>query len=256
MGFCTGFARLLLITFNIIFWLSGVVILGVGIWILVDPDLQDYLDVIKDASGGEDFLKIAAYILIGFGAFVFLVGFCGCCGAIRRSKCLLGLYIFFLVVVCAGELAVGIYVAVYSGEAEDKMETGLKESIQDNYGKSLTGPWDLVQKELKCCGGLNYSDYENSDWQKKQSDDIKIPVSCCKLNANGQIINETKCQMAMDGDYFYKDKGCKGALNDWINDHSIIMIGVGCGIAALELLGLVCAICFCRHMDRDKYSSN
>merc|ERR1711963_965312 len=84
--------------------------------------------------GDEDTLRTAAYILIGFGAFVFLVGFCGCCGAIRRSKCLLGFYIFFLIVVCAGELAAGVYVAIYRGEAEDKLDAGLQKSIKERYG--------------------------------------------------------------------------------------------------------------------------
>ena len=68
--------------------LSGVAVLGVGIWILVDPDLQDYIDVIHVTD--EEYFKYAAYILIAFGAFVLVVGFCGCCGAIRNSKCMLG----------------------------------------------------------------------------------------------------------------------------------------------------------------------
>ena len=68
--------------------LSGVAILGVGIWILADPNLEDYIEVIHTTD--QEYFKITAYILIAFGAFVFLVGFCGCCGAIRNSKCLLG----------------------------------------------------------------------------------------------------------------------------------------------------------------------
>jgi hypothetical protein len=65
-----------------------VAILGVGIWILADPNLQDYIDVIHGTD--EQYFRQAAYLLIAFGAFIFLVGFCGCCGAIRKSKCLLG----------------------------------------------------------------------------------------------------------------------------------------------------------------------
>lgn len=79
----------MLTTLNLyVFQLSGVAILGVGIWFLVDPNLQDYIDVIHTSD--EEYFRNAAYLLIAFGAFIFLVGFSGCCGAIRNSKCLLG----------------------------------------------------------------------------------------------------------------------------------------------------------------------
>lgn len=36
------------------------------------------------------FLFLGVYILIGAGSLVMLVGFFGCCGAVRESQCLLG----------------------------------------------------------------------------------------------------------------------------------------------------------------------
>lgn len=36
-------------------------------------------------------LFAAVYILIGAGGIMMLVGFFGCCGAVRESQCLLGL---------------------------------------------------------------------------------------------------------------------------------------------------------------------
>lgn len=246
MGCGTSCARLLLISFNFIFWLSGVAILGVGIWILVDPNLQDYQDVIHVTD--EEYFKKAAYILLAFGAFVFLVGFCGCCGAIRNSKCLLGFYIFFLVIVFAGELAAGILAAIYKDEIIDEFDQGLTRSIRNDY-KNNAGPWDAVQKELKCCGGLNPSDYNNSTWQNAQTSGAKVPLSCCELN-NDQPVNEAACQ-ALTSDYH--TKGCKDQLVSWVEDHSVILIGTGCGIAALQLFGLVFAICLCRSLDKEKY---
>merc|ERR550534_19875 len=198
--------------------------------------------------GDEDTLRTAAYILIGFGVFVFLVGFCGCCGAIRRSKCLLGFYIFFLVVVCAGELAAGVYVAVFKGDAEDKLNTGLTDSIKERYGSGgITTAWDALQNELNCCGGLGPDDYINSTWADSAGGN-KLPKSCC---VTGQ--SEADCQAMTSG---YHTTGCKQKVIDWVNDKAVILIGVGCGIAALELIGLVCAICFCRNIDADKYDQH
>lgn len=239
-------ARILLIAFNFVFWLSGVAILGVGIWILADPDLQDYINVIHNTD--EEYFRYAAYILIAFGTFIFLVGFCGCCGAIRNSKCLLGFYIFFLILVFGGELAAGILAAVYKNEITDKFDEGLVNAIQKDYMKT-SGSWDSVQKELKCCGGVGPDDYDNSTWAS-QSGKL-LPVSCCQLDASNQPVNADTCQKKEDN--YYKS-GCKEKLVDWVNSHSIILIGVGCGIAALQIIGLVFAICLCRSLNQEKYA--
>ena len=39
---------------------------------------------------GKYSFKIPAAILMGAGSIVMLTGFCGCLGAIRESRCLLG----------------------------------------------------------------------------------------------------------------------------------------------------------------------
>nr|KAG5702386.1 hypothetical protein BaRGS_002168 [Batillaria attramentaria] len=226
--------------------LSGVAILGVGIWILADPNLQDYIDVIHTED--EEYFRNAAYLLIAFGAFVFLVGFCGCCGAIRNSKCLLGFYIFFLVLVFAGELAAGILAAVYKDQIIDKFDVQLTDAIKNDY-KDNPSSWDVVQKELKCCGGLGPGDYDNSTWQNAQGQNVMIPVSCCKLDGT-KVVDQAACQEKTSS---YYEQGCKSALEGWVNDHSMILIGVGCGIAALQIFGLVFAICLCRSIDQEKY---
>ena len=45
---------------------------------------------------GKYTFVIPASILIAAGLFVVFVGFCGCVGAIKENKCLLGTVMFFL----------------------------------------------------------------------------------------------------------------------------------------------------------------
>lgn len=246
MGCAVGCARLLLIGFNFVFWLSGVAILGVGVWILVDPNLQDFIDVVHITE--DEHFRNAAYILIAFGAFIFLVGFCGCCGAIRNSKCLLGFYILFLVMVFAGELAAGILAAVYKTEIIKKFETELGTSIKIDYREKSS--WDVVQAKLECCGGVSVNDYDNSTWQTKQQPGIKIPASCCILSSDGNPENEDECKAKISK---YFEQPCKDKLVQWVESHSVILIGVGCGIAGLQIFGLIFAILLCRSVDQEKY---
>lgn len=77
---------------NILFFLAGAAVLGVGIWIRVDKSLENFRG---PDTGLEDFrnaLNTSAYVLIAFGAFTFLVGFCGCCGAMKNNKVSNGLH--------------------------------------------------------------------------------------------------------------------------------------------------------------------
>jgi len=53
------------------------------------------------------------------------------------------------------------------------------------------------------------------------------------------------CQ-AMNADQMYQD-GCYDSIEDWIESNSIILIGVGIGIACLEIFGFIFAVCLCRN---------
>ena len=68
-----------------LFQLLGCAILGCGLWIRFDPQFEKYVN--SSATFGE--LYIGSYILLGVGACVMVVGFLGCCGAIRESQRLL-----------------------------------------------------------------------------------------------------------------------------------------------------------------------
>lgn len=74
--------------FRFIFQLVGTATLSVGIWVEVDN--QHLFDLTKDVSGSDlsdtdipSLLENAVIVLIGAGAFIFLLGFLGCCGALQ-----------------------------------------------------------------------------------------------------------------------------------------------------------------------------
>lgn len=58
--------------------------MGLGIWILIDKDL-------KDLTATESFaiLQYLGYAAVVVGGAIMIIGFFGCCGAIRESQCLL-----------------------------------------------------------------------------------------------------------------------------------------------------------------------
>ncbi len=77
--------------------------LGIGIWVLVDNGtIQTVMARIPTNSvfsssdldnivSGTSYLKTAAIGFCVAGGIMFLIGFCGCCGAIKENKCMLGI---------------------------------------------------------------------------------------------------------------------------------------------------------------------
>lgn len=67
--------------------LSGGTLLGVGIWVKVDG--ESFLKIFGTLSSSILQVVNVAYLLIVIGAILLVVGFLGCYGAQKESKCLL-----------------------------------------------------------------------------------------------------------------------------------------------------------------------
>ena len=57
--------------------------MGVGVWVLVDP--MGFREIVA----ANPLLFTGVYVILAMGGMLFLLGFLGCCGAIRENKCLL-----------------------------------------------------------------------------------------------------------------------------------------------------------------------
>lgn len=70
--------------------MAGAAVLGVGIWVKVDStSFFSLLDKIPGAPEELNQVLNVGYLLIAVGSVLLLLGFLGCCGAIKESKCML-----------------------------------------------------------------------------------------------------------------------------------------------------------------------
>ncbi|XP_062397541.1 CD9 antigen-like [Sardina pilchardus] len=136
--------KYLLFIFNFIFWLMGSLVLAVGLWLRLDPEVISLLK----ADGAPDTFFIGVYILIAAGGLVMLVGFFGCCGAVRESQCLLGLFFASLLIIFGAEVAAGVFGFLSKDKIIEDIQNYYSESLKDNNNGTVSD----YSKVLGCCG--------------------------------------------------------------------------------------------------------
>jgi len=283
MGLNCGakFAKIVLFIFNIIFFLGGAAILGVGIWIVVDTgSYMDFLNKV-DTSGTAadtagniltnnlDYVKAVGYVLIGVGSFIFLVGFLGCCGAIKQWRPLLVAYAILLMILMAIQIGVAIYVGAYRGEAVEAVKKDLLEWIK-NYGyiqasltttgnlkpeqtkgfmtnlTATTNGWNAMQVYLQCCGVTNYRDFQNAPFYRDHAIDKfrDVPSFCCKMDEPVELhLADPKCFDKPTPANSNMDTGCVAKVEAYLASPAVI--GVAVGIGLIELVGIIFSFCLC-----------
>ncbi|XP_036426972.1 tetraspanin-2a [Colossoma macropomum] len=138
--------KYLLFFFNFIFWLSGSLVLAVGLWLRFDPNTSSLLN----EDGAPETFFIAVYILIGAGGIMMLVGFCGCCGAVRESQCLLGSFFACLLVIFGAEVAAGVFGFLKKDKVIEEVTNFYRSSIAES--SNSTSIMTIYHKILECCG--------------------------------------------------------------------------------------------------------
>ncbi|XP_067654400.1 tetraspanin-1-like [Haliotis asinina] len=170
---------------NVVFSIIGVVTVGTGIFIKVHPSPAQFLTNL-DVDGYDQYVDNSAWIIIVFGALVLLVSLCGCVGAYNKSKCLLGMYITFTLIVVFGALAVWISTIIIIVKFQTIREStpSVTKILQSKYkgeATAFTKPWNFLQSQFQCCGVSNFTDYHVVFTGKDQG---KVPKSCCMSSDN------------------------------------------------------------------------
>lgn len=141
--------KYLLFVFNFIFWVMGSLVLAVGLWLRFDPETVSLLN----GEGAPDTFFIGVYILIGAGSLVMLVGFFGCCGAVRESQCLLGSFFACLLIIFGAEVAAGVFGFLNKDKIIQDVQSFYKTSYDENTNGTMIQ--NSYHKVLNCCGTEN-----------------------------------------------------------------------------------------------------
>ncbi|XP_009981308.1 PREDICTED: tetraspanin-8 [Tauraco erythrolophus] len=211
--------------FNFVFWVCGSVILGVSIWIRVSKDAQQDLEI--DSS-----LFAGANLLIAVGSIIMVLGFLGCCGAIKESRCMLLLFFIGLLLILILQITAGILGAVYKSQAEKSLKEALQAAVSSlqsstEQAKVFQEKFQKFERENKCCGLLNGPE----DWGKNFNTGSN-KVCECEVNSRSTDL----CRVYRSRSV-YKTP-CGDVILEYIKDHLLIVVGIAFGLAVIEIIGL------------------
>ncbi|XP_014429740.2 CD82 antigen [Pelodiscus sinensis] len=250
---CLKVTKYFLFLFNLLFFILGAVILGFGLWILLDK-----ISFISFLQTSSESLKVGAYILTGVGAITMLMGFLGCLGAVNEIRCLLGLYITFLLLILLAQVAAGLLIYFQRDTVKKEMSTMIHELIQDydpgrEDKKNIQDAWDYVQRKLFCCGWTSPENWtENVIIRNKSL--TSYPCSCSNGTADSGFCDILANGTVSVADWPVHSKGCMNNVESWLQDNLGIILGVCTGVAVIELLGMVLAISLCKNIHREDYT--
>ncbi|XP_035739868.1 CD63 antigen-like [Vespa mandarinia] len=219
--------KYILFVFNLIFAISGIGIIVAGALVL--GDVGEFSHFI------EGRIMAPPIVLIVAGVIVFIIAFLGCYGAIKEHYSMLIAFAGALLIIFVIELAVGIAAAVFKNDFSMAMKDTLKESMK-NYTDADKFAWDNVQSKLMCCGvdGPN-------DWIMNNAFIATLPPSCCMKMQN-------PCGI---GSLDVNKEGCFEKLKMRVQKGATILIGVGIGIAFVEVAGIILACCLAMAIKRE-----
>uniref|UniRef100_A0A8C6L597 Tetraspanin n=1 Tax=Nothobranchius furzeri TaxID=105023 RepID=A0A8C6L597_NOTFU len=167
----------------------------------------------------DTFLIDPAVILIVVGVVMFFITFCGCIGALRENIHLLK--------------------TVITRDALGKFARKAIVHYRDDL--DLQNFMDYIQKEFKCCGWNNYTDwswnlYFNCTNENPSSERCAVPYSCCTPIPGEAVIN-TMCgfgvqnQNYQDANKSIYSVGCADGAVMWVESHLLLVGALTLGLA-------------------------
>uniref|UniRef100_W5NJK5 Tetraspanin n=1 Tax=Lepisosteus oculatus TaxID=7918 RepID=W5NJK5_LEPOC len=242
-SFINPWIRYFLFFFSFLFWVFSLVIVAIGVYAKV----QKATDTVRDT-----FLIDPAVILIVVGVVMFFITFCGCIGALRENIKLLKTFSLSLTLVFLTQLAIAVLGFFYSDQtqARDALGKFVKKAIvhyRDDI--DLQNLVDYIQKEFRCCGWNNYTDwsrnvYFNCTQENPSRERCGVPYSCCTPVPGEAVIN-TMCGFGVQSQNFPEASksiypaGCADRAVVWIESHLLLVGALAMGLALPQIAGIV-----------------
>ncbi|XP_026863259.1 CD82 molecule a [Electrophorus electricus] len=247
---CITATKYFLFLFNLLFFIFGALIMGFGLWILLDN--QSFLAVLQDSSTA---LKVGSYILIGVGGFSMLMGFLGCMGAIYEIRCLLGLYFACLLIILIAQVVAVVLIYLQRDLLRKEANNIVSKVVASYHGQNRTTEQalDYIQRTMQCCGWNGRLDWSNNQVIMNSSQ-MLYPCSCRNTSIPGDNGTDSGFCEAQSPDWPIYNTGCIVSVESWLFTNYGVILGICLGVAVIELLGMILSLGLCKSVHQEDYT--
>ncbi|KAI1896320.1 hypothetical protein AGOR_G00093570 [Albula goreensis] len=226
---CLCCVKYLMFVFNLIFWLGGCGLFGVGVWLSFTQSEFSSLPLSFPSLSAANLLLVA-------GGVTMITGFLGCLGALKEQRCLLMTFFVILLVLVITEVTLTLILHIFHKQLDTKAQNDLRDGMKDyESNEGLKKSWDSVQKMFKCCGVTN-----QTEWLVVRNHTNGLPPSCC----SGEV---DPCRNGWSEPCYEKAK-------QWLLDNitSVLIFGVCIGIVQIFALAFSLYM-YCQILRAEKY---
>ncbi|XP_043918898.1 tetraspanin-18 [Protopterus annectens] len=241
-GDCLSCIKYLMFFFNFFIFLGGAFLLGTGIWVLVDPT------GFREVVAANPILFTGVYIVLAMGAMLFLLGFLGCCGAIRENRCLLLFFFILILIIFLAELAAAIVAFIFREHLTREFFTKelKKHYMGSNSSDVFSATWNSIMIAFGCCGVNGPEDFEetiNFPTMPNQN----VPEACCKRDLHlRQVTTDYREECLQGKESFYNNQGCYTVILNSLEPYVYLAGALTIGVLAIELCAMIFAMCLFR----------
>ncbi|XP_061645694.1 tetraspanin-14 isoform X1 [Phyllopteryx taeniolatus] len=239
--------KYLMFTYNIIFWLAGVVFIAVGFWAWSEKGVLLDLTQVTRLHGLDP-----VWLLLLVGAVTFILGFAGCVGALRENICLLKFFSGMIGLIFFVELAVAVLAVVFQSQVREWINGFFLANVKAYRDDiDLQNLIDSLQRTNHCCGAQEPDDWDVNVYfsckgTHQSREKCGVPFSCCVADPADSVLN-TQCgydvrnkDKAEWPDHIHV-KGCIAALEDWLPANLYTLATVFVVISLLQVVGIYLA---------------
>uniref|UniRef100_A0A3Q2P6E6 CD82 molecule b n=1 Tax=Fundulus heteroclitus TaxID=8078 RepID=A0A3Q2P6E6_FUNHE len=212
---CITVTKYFLFLFNLLFFIFGAVIMGFGLWVLLDK--ESFIAVLQESSNT---MKVASYILIGVGSLTMSMGFFGCIGAIYEIRCLLGLYFTCLLLILIAQVTAGVLIYFQRDLVRDTL---------------------YFFPPMKCCGWTSPGNWSENLLIKNSTQKL-YSCSCRNDSLPGTDVKEFGLCDSLSPQPPVYETGCITSVERWLLDNCAILLGICVCVAVVEV-GYVFLLC-------------
>ncbi|CAK9821628.1 Tsp2A [Anthophora retusa] len=212
---------------NAVIWLLGTAMLGLCMWLRLDPNFQEWVDFLEIYE-----FYIGIYILLAVSIFIIVITFVGC--GVALAEHILGLYTYaglqlFSYILGLTGTAVLLDYSTYDSKIQPLIRRSMTALINNYHDERTTYILQLIQESIGCCGADGPMDYLT----------LRKPLP-------------TECRNTVTGNAFFY--GCVEEISWFLEGRSGWLAGLALTLCTLHIIIAALSLTLVRAIKKEEQS--